>query len=290
MSSVDDLLLWDRNFYHNSLGKGTLLNEMQTRGALNDGTVHKYALGLFLSTYRGLPIVEHDGANFGYRAEILRLPQQKFTVITLCNISSADVAGLSRQVADIYVERELQPAPGSVTTSTSDPALFTGKYFDRRTHFPVAFTSVRGHLVLQGHVLQPLERNRFHDPIIGGTVSFSDSNCVMKATVTYNNVTTFDGARIVDLHLDDTALAAYAGVYKSAELDATYTLSVEKGKLLLRLGWDPAIELRPVVPNEFNGSGVTLVFRRDKSDRISGFSVFSGWNGTIRNEWFEKLN
>ena len=37
MSNVDDLLLWDRNFYQNRLGKGTLLKEMQTRGVLNSG-------------------------------------------------------------------------------------------------------------------------------------------------------------------------------------------------------------------------------------------------------------
>lgn len=74
MSSVDDLLLWDRNFYGNRLGKGTLLKELQTRGVLNSGKQISYALGLEISTYRGLPIVEHDGALFGYRTAILRFP------------------------------------------------------------------------------------------------------------------------------------------------------------------------------------------------------------------------
>jgi CubicO group peptidase (beta-lactamase class C family) len=46
LSSVDDLLLWDRNFYGNKLGKGTLLKEMQTRGVLNSGKPIDYALGL----------------------------------------------------------------------------------------------------------------------------------------------------------------------------------------------------------------------------------------------------
>ncbi|HYL63385.1 MAG TPA: serine hydrolase domain-containing protein [Candidatus Methylomirabilis sp.] len=36
MSSVDDLLFWDRNFYDNKLGKGTLLKELQTQGVLNN--------------------------------------------------------------------------------------------------------------------------------------------------------------------------------------------------------------------------------------------------------------
>ena len=36
--------------------KGTLLKEMQTRVVFYNGTANNYALGLFLSTYRGLPI------------------------------------------------------------------------------------------------------------------------------------------------------------------------------------------------------------------------------------------
>jgi hypothetical protein len=110
MSSVDDLFLWDRNFYKNRLGKGTLLKEMQTRGVLNSGKQISYALGLTLGEYGGLPIVEHGGALFGYRTEILRFPEQRLTVVCLCNLSSADPARLSRQVADVYLKKHLTPS------------------------------------------------------------------------------------------------------------------------------------------------------------------------------------
>jgi hypothetical protein len=64
------MLLWDRDFYQNKLGKGTPLKEMQTRGVLNNGKEIAYALGIEMGAYRGLPIVEHGGALFGYRTEI----------------------------------------------------------------------------------------------------------------------------------------------------------------------------------------------------------------------------
>jgi len=54
-SSVDDLLLWDRNFYDNKPGKGTLLRELQTRGVLNNGKTINYALGLELTDYQDCP-------------------------------------------------------------------------------------------------------------------------------------------------------------------------------------------------------------------------------------------
>ncbi len=104
MSSVEDLLLWDRNFYANKLGKGTLLREMQTRGVLNDGKQIGYALGLSIRSYRGLPIVEHGGALFGYRTALLRFPEQQFSVICLCNLGSSGPGRLAYQVADIYLD------------------------------------------------------------------------------------------------------------------------------------------------------------------------------------------
>jgi len=53
MSTVDDLLLWDRNFSANKLGKGTLVQQLESRGVLNDGNQINYAMGLILGEYRG---------------------------------------------------------------------------------------------------------------------------------------------------------------------------------------------------------------------------------------------
>ena len=97
MSTVEDLLLWDRNFYTNRLGKGMLVQELQTPGVLNNGNKISYAMGLDLGNYRGLPIVDHSGALFGYRTELLRFPNQKFSVICLCNLSDAVPETLARK-------------------------------------------------------------------------------------------------------------------------------------------------------------------------------------------------
>jgi hypothetical protein len=69
------------NFYANKLGKGTLVKELKTAGTFNNGRPNSYALGLELSSYRGLPIVEHSGALYGYRTNILRFPERHFTVL-----------------------------------------------------------------------------------------------------------------------------------------------------------------------------------------------------------------
>src|SRR5215471_6562537 len=54
MSNIDDLLLWDRNFYFNEVGKGALSTELEAPGVLNNGHQINYGLGLWLGEYRGL--------------------------------------------------------------------------------------------------------------------------------------------------------------------------------------------------------------------------------------------
>ena len=169
--------------------------------------------------------------------------------------------------------------------------MFAGKYFDGQRHFLASFTVEGGNLVLEGSILQRVEANKFEDPVIGGIVTFSTSNGTTQATVIYNKTITFLGTRIGDLHLDEAALSDYTGVYKSSELDASYKLSVEDGNLTLRMNWNPAIKLQPVVQNEFtDGDVTTLVFHRDHAKRVSGINVFAGWNGVIRNENFQRIN
>ena len=126
MSSVDDLLLWDRNFYANKLGKGTLLKEIQTPGVLNNGKQIEYALGLIISTYRGLPIVEHGGALFGYRTELLRFPQQKFSVITLCNLGTSNPSRLLVSGRGSLPRRPTRAEPPASAAASVDAQPFAG--------------------------------------------------------------------------------------------------------------------------------------------------------------------
>ncbi|MDP9050566.1 MAG: beta-lactamase family protein [Acidobacteriota bacterium] len=62
MSSVDDLLQWDRNFYENRLGKGSLPKGMEAVGVLNNGKKTNYALGLkceLIAGYRSSSTAAH---------------------------------------------------------------------------------------------------------------------------------------------------------------------------------------------------------------------------------------
>ncbi len=108
-TSVEDLQKWDDNFYSPRVGGKEFLAEIQERGKLNNGNVLEYAKGLFVQDYRGLHTVSHGGSWGGYRAELLRFPEQHFSVACLCNIGDAGPSRRARQVADIYLGSLMKP-------------------------------------------------------------------------------------------------------------------------------------------------------------------------------------
>ncbi len=107
-TSVEDLLKWDENFYTGKVGGPAFLEELQQAGKLNSGKTLDYAKGLMAGNYRGLRTVMHGGAWGGYRAQLLRFPDQHFSVVCLCNLSSAQPDARARRVAEIYLGGVMQ--------------------------------------------------------------------------------------------------------------------------------------------------------------------------------------
>ncbi len=286
MSSVDDLLLWDRNFYANKLGKGTLLKELQTQGVLNNGKQIEYALGLFISKYRGLPIVEHGGALFGYRTELLRFPQQKFSVVTLCNLGTSAPRGLANQVADIYLEEQLSPEHSVAAASAKiDPQPFAGHYRNLESHSVLEVSANDGELRLYSLHFKPLSPTHF------STAEGLDMNFDAHGANPRLILSSADSApqilekfQAIKPSVED--LSKYAGEYKSSELQATYRFAVKDGKLTLATNWQEPAVLEPTVLDEFQGPfGTAIVFRRDAAGHITGCDLFAG---RVRNIAFTK--
>ena len=119
-TTVEDLLLWDRNFYATKVGDAALVARAQQTGKLNSGKPLDYAAGLSIGSYRGLPFVRHGGSWAGYRAELLRFPSQKTSVACLCNLGTAGPSRLADRVADIVLETVLKPAAAIVGLPSVD--------------------------------------------------------------------------------------------------------------------------------------------------------------------------
>lgn len=129
-SNINDLYKWDQNFYHNVLGKGgpDIINKMQEDGILNNGESAGYAFALHNDTYRGLKTISHGGSLAGYRTQLMRFPEQSFSVILLGNIATFNSTAMAKKVADVYLAEAMEPMAKETAAKTSESAQETAPY------------------------------------------------------------------------------------------------------------------------------------------------------------------
>ena len=111
-SSLEDLERWDR-----ALRNHTLLSEDEMQPALTpvnppqgqpyhpDGTPAAYGFGWFLNPYHNHKRMWHYGETVGFRTVIERFPDDKLSIIVLCNRADLNAEQLSLKVADLYLEQ-----------------------------------------------------------------------------------------------------------------------------------------------------------------------------------------
>jgi hypothetical protein len=203
-TTVEDLYLWDQAFYNHKLGKD-LMDSLHQKGVLNDGKELNYALGLNVGRYKGLKMVSHGGGFVGFRADMIRFPDEKFSVVCLANYPVVNPSTICRKIADIYLaDKMAEEKPSEKERET------------QRKKPPAA------------------------------------------------------------VPLTEKQLEEYVGTYYNDELETTYSLVVEKGKLFFRHRNAPRGALRYSGEDTFRSGYGILNFHRGRRKKITGFLLDAG--------------
>ena len=271
-TSVEDLFLWDQNFYNNKLGGGPdLISEQLSTGKLNNGEKVNYAFGLQVGKYKGFKTIGHGGGFSGFQAYMYRFPEQNFSVICLCNARyiEIDPEELANQVADNFLTDQFKKVPDAVKETVAatpniisipekELASLAGLYFDHITETTVRYYLKDRKLMIFNSVLTPTSQNRFKivgggppgleivfvQPIAGGPMQVK--HVIGGKTQTWEAVQSVTPTT--------AQLAEFSGKYLSDELPgATYTLSIKDGKLLLQVRNGITV---------FSDRGLALAFRQ----------------------------
>ena len=307
-TSVEDLLLWDRNFYNPKVGGPEFLKWMHEVGAFNSGEKHDYASGLFIDKHKGLNTVSHGGSWAGYRSELLRFPDQKLSVVCLCNLGAANPSRMALQVAALYLAGEIKKAQAAVASGAGananggkselteaqmkeiaglyrNPAngemarvTFRNEklYFDKFG----APSEMTPHAADQFSIAQPVGDARI--PI--AVERSADGKRRLRVSPPNRPAQVFDA---VEAFKPAAAqLADFTGSYFSEELDVAYVMSLEGGTLNVANREERKRPLNPTFKDSFALlSGVQFEFHRDVQGRVAGFVVHVG---RIRNVKFVK--
>jgi CubicO group peptidase (beta-lactamase class C family) len=166
-TTVEDLLAWDTGFYEPRVGGAAWLQQMHSRGLLTTGDTLDYAFGLTLGMHRGLRTVRHGGSLMGFRAELLRFPDQRLTTLVLCNLATIAPAGLAERVAAVYLGSVMQPVVAAAggggargggagerqrlaqAGTIVDAAAYTGTYRSEEVQAEYTLRAADGGLVLE---------------------------------------------------------------------------------------------------------------------------------------------
>ena len=287
-TSVEDLQRWDENFYTAKLGGPDLIKQMQVVGKLNNGEEHAYAAGLEITKYRGQAAVRHGGAWAGYRAELLRFPQQHTSIAVLCNVAQSVPQSRADRVADILLSNVLAPLPakqenqGAITLSSEQMRQYAGVYKDEKDQYQrVELKDRKLWLANYGIELVPVSGSEFEIKVTGGKVSFSSNQMSIQILASEKA----EKYSLIQTHAPKD-LGGFAGDYYSSELDATWQLRLRDGKLTAHVKHSdsPEVTLDPVTDNTFTIEGGSLRFENEAGSPKRAFLTVD----RIRNIEFEK--
>jgi hypothetical protein len=294
LTTARDLVLWDRNFTANRLGKGgpALIDQVLTLGTLNDGRTIDYAWGHYVGEHRGQRLIHHGGTWAGYRAEILRFPERRLSVICLANLESVSATELARRVADLCLA-DLLPtaAPAAAAPAAGAEVLLPEAVLAARTGLFRNSSTGRvweigirdGRLAASSGPLafSLLALGEDHFRAVGAPLAI-ELYCTAK-----------EGGKVVRWRLEPEGqapaeLAAMvaalpadlddvAGEYHSDELGVTHEIAAVGGTLLLRMNGLPfQVPLTPLAPDQLTLQGVVVQLLRGADGRVRGFAVSSG--------------
>jgi CubicO group peptidase (beta-lactamase class C family) len=297
LTTVEDLQRWDQNFYEPRVGDAKLIQAMQEVGVLNSGKKLEYASALFLSSYRGLPTVAHGGAWAGYRAQLLRFPQQHFSVACLCNLGNANPSRLAYKVSEAYLAGAMQPEEPKADVKGGQARLaippkrlqpLVGTYRDPASNEMVRLAIWDDRLTAdvdgRNFPLSTIGRNRFRfENFPGGKREIEVLTAVGRGRPRLKVTTDEDGEvqaqtfDPVDAWSPSAAeLAPLAGSYASEEVGTTWLLAVEDGKLFIRHRGVHQKPLTATVKDTFTLGDMQLTFQRGPGGAVTGFLVDAG--------------
>ncbi|MGA2531572.1 MAG: serine hydrolase [Candidatus Aminicenantales bacterium] len=297
-TSVEDLYLWDQAFYTFKLGKD-VMDMLHTKGTLNDGKTIDYAFGLVVTEYKGLKVVEHGGSWAGFRAGIVRFPDEKFTVICLANLGTMDPSGLCFKVAEIYLAGKLkEPAKkeeakagtaAAPAIPEKDLAPLVGNYQEPKFGQWLEISLKDGKLIAgrgrRNFILVPVAPTAFELRTPASTVRLEFTP---QATGQPGRIRAVYPTRDeVDVYvkaaplrpLTPALLNEYAGTYVSPELlDVRYGISLDKDKLIFKMRAIPRAEMKAMAPDKFIDFdfGANIEFLRGKGGKVTGFRLAVG--------------
>jgi hypothetical protein len=241
-----------------------------------------------ISRFRGAREISHGGGLHGFVTNLLRLPDQNFTVVVLTNSfpqkPGTNPETLSSNIVEFYLGSELAPMPpkpSEVSVPSAALAAIVGRYDFGGM---LAVVTREGDRVFVQLGLQPrfelfpMSETEFFLKVVDAQVTFvKDANGKVVGLINHQNGHTVHAPRLkdtVEIQLDDAQTAPILGEYTVGP-DRTMTISREDGRLYAQLTGQPKLELGAISDTEFFLKVVNarLTFAKDAKGNVTSVTL-----------------
>jgi len=284
-TTAEDLAKWIANFQDPKVGGASLLAQMQETGKLNNGMDADYGFGLFLEKYRGSKLVQHGGADAGYRSFVLWFPEHRLGVALVSNLGSINNREIALTIAEIYLGDKLAPvkptrsgeSAAPITLSPASLDLYTGTYYQDSwghiTEISRVGTNLESRLNNEpAKALIPLGNHKF----VAGEEWLLFENLDSGAAGQFTNRWGDLFKRLPGPVETQPDLKPYVGEYWSDELEVDVKVRFKDDHLILGLRRNGEFPLRYLARNSFvHGSSwwLSVSFRRNPEDAVVGLRL-----------------
>lgn len=296
-TTIADLNKWLINFKTAQLGGKELMEKLITPDTLNNGDTMTYALGIGVSTNRGLKKYQHTGGDIAHRALLAYYPELDAGIITMSNNASYNL-GVGAQIADAFFGDQMGPKEDAKKEETSEvievvPAIlksYVGEYKMEEAAFIIEYKFEDNQLVAypQGQpslALTPLSDSSFTYEGVEAKVVFHTDNKEVNSATHHQGGGALKMKKLAPYAPTEAELTAYTGNYYSLELQTFYQILLEDNELVARHINMEDIKLKPISENEFSGSAfffAEIKFELIKEGKVMSFLASNGRTKNVR--------
>lgn len=302
-TTVGDMCLWAKELRNPKVGTEKMVQKFESLSIVNGQNVKEANTALYTGAhrfwnFRGTKKLYHTEVAGGYASKLIRYPDYDLAVVIMGN-DGAYNGYAGTQASALYIEDFLEPISNEsedmVFKKLSEKQLstFVGDYWDSSNHSTRKIHIVKDTLrYFRGpgneSALLPLTKNSFSMIAPGEVIVHFDTKAVpqtMSVTVGENSFHSiaYDANASWGKNLND-----FTGNYYASSLDTSYSLRIDKGKLILTHRRLDPVQLDPRIPDVFTGDRRhfdSMTFKRSPSGTILGFHLAT--NG-IADIWFQK--
>ncbi|HND55143.1 MAG TPA: serine hydrolase, partial [Pirellulaceae bacterium] len=278
-STVGDLYRWNEALYGGKVLEAEMFKRATTPNPLpDDADGMNYGYGLVISEIRRLPTIAHGGGLNGWSTYLVRLPEQKVTVVALSNAQPGppkfSPVGIARDLAERLLADEIAKRPGPTVDTAVDPktfAAYVGRYDYKAGVMRVTVDGDQlfGQLTGQSKLrFYPKGRDAFFLKEADADLEFRRAADGQVTGVRHSqNGNLFTAPRLNKLADDLTAdqVEKFVGKYLYG-LTTVMTVTRDENQLFAQLTGQPRFPIFPIAENEFEWHVVQAKVRFVKTE------------------------